>query len=73
MVSGLRRHSVLVFGHGTSVSVEDAFWDELAAIAAARGISINALVGEIDHGRDGNLSSAIRLYVLESVKRKTGG
>ncbi len=64
MASAPRRHSVVVSGHRTSVSIEDAFWDELVAIAAARGLSINALVGEIDHGRDGNLSSAIRLYVF---------
>lgn len=60
----LRKRSVLVAGHKTSVSLEAEFWDELRAIATARGISLNALIAEIDQARGGNLSSAIRLYVL---------
>ncbi len=68
MAEGPRRRSVVVSGHRTSVSVEDAFWHELAAIAERRDISLNALISEIDHGRDGNLSSAIRLFVLKAVK-----
>ena len=63
-----KRRSVVVSGHRTSVSVEAAFWDELATIAKRRGLSINALVGEIDDVRSGSLSAAIRLYVLEAVK-----
>ncbi len=65
-----RRRSVVVSGHRTSVSVEAAFWDELATIAKRRGLSINALVGEIDDVRSGSLSAAIRLYVLEAVKSR---
>ncbi len=65
------RRSVIVSGHRTSVSVEAPFWDELAAIARARGISLNALVGEIDSDRVGGLSTAIRLYVLAEVKSRT--
>lgn len=64
----LRKRSVLVAGHKTSVSLEAEFWDELRAIAAARGISLNALIAEIDQARGGNLSSAIRLYVLEWLR-----
>ena len=60
----LRKRSVLVAGHKTSVSLEAEFWDELRAIATARGLSLNALIAEIDQSRGGNLSSAIRLYVL---------
>lgn len=67
-MGGLEKHSVLVSGHRTSVSVEAPFWDQLAAIAARRGVSVNRLVGEIDRGRDGNLSSAIRLFVLHELK-----
>ena len=63
-----KRRSVIVSGHRTSVSVETAFWDELATIAMRRSLSINALVSEIDDDRLGNLSAAIRLYVLETVK-----
>ena len=65
-----KRRSVIVSGHPTSVSVETAFWDELASIAKRRDLSINALVSEIDDGRLGSLSAAIRLYVLEAVKSR---
>ena len=65
-----KRRSVIVSGHRTSVSVETAFWDELATIAKRRGLSINTLVSEIDDDRLGNLSAAIRIYVLETVKSR---
>lgn len=64
----IRKHSVLVAGHETSVSLENAFWDGLTKIAKHDGLSINELVAEIDNGRRGNLSSAIRLYVLKNSK-----
>ncbi len=64
----IRRRSVVVSGHRTSVSVEDEFWDAFAAIAARRGMSLNALISEIDRGRGGNLSSAIRLCVLKTLQ-----
>ncbi len=66
-----KRRSVIVSGHRTSVSVETAFWDELATIAKRRDLSINALVSEIDETRSGSLSAAIRLYVLDAVKART--
>lgn len=62
---GLKKRSVVVAGHRTSISLEDAFWRALAEIARTRGISLNALVSEIDEERGGNLSSAIRVYVLD--------
>ena len=65
-----RRRSVIVSGHRTSVSVESEFWNELVAIAKDRGLSINALVSEIDAARSGSLSAAIRLYVLETLKSR---
>jgi predicted DNA-binding ribbon-helix-helix protein len=69
----MRKRSVTIDGHHTSVSLEDAFWAELSAIAQARGVSLNALVAEIDHARPapGNLSSALRLYVLDELRRRT--
>lgn len=67
--SDLRKRSVRLKGHKTSVSLEAAFWDELRAIAQARETSLNALIAEIDLARDGNLSSAIRLYVLDWLRR----
>ena len=66
--ASIRKHSVLVAGHKTSVSTENAFWDGLCRIARERNLSINDLVAEIDSGRSGNLSSAIRLYVLQHAK-----
>ena len=69
--SDLRKRSVRLAGHKTSVSLEEAFWDELRAIAQARDISLNALISKIDQTRSGNLSSAIRLYVLDWLRRKT--
>lgn len=70
--SELRKRSVLVAGHKTSVSLEAAFWDELRTIAEARKTSINTLIAEIDQSRTGNLSSAIRLYVLDWLRARSG-
>lgn len=64
----LKKRSLQVAGHATSVSLEDEFWAELADIAARRGLSLNQLVTEIDTGRAGNLSSALRLLVLRELK-----
>lgn len=65
----IRKRSVLIAGHATSVSLEDAFWRQLKMIAEARGISLNELISEIDRRRIGNLSSAIRVFVLENLIR----
>ena len=68
----LRKRSVRIGGHDTSVSLEDAFWDALGQIARGRGTSLNALVAAVDRERQGNLSSALRLFVLESLRRRDG-
>lgn len=69
MTGGITKRSVMIAGHRTSVSLEDPFWDALRGIAEARGLSLQALIGEIDAGRDGqNLSSAIRVFVLAAVR-----
>ncbi len=52
----------------TSISLEDEFWHELGQIARERGVSVASLVDEIDSKRAGGLSSAIRLFVLKTVK-----
>jgi predicted DNA-binding ribbon-helix-helix protein len=64
------KHSVTIRGHRTSVSLEDAFWHEFRSIAAQKDVPLNALVAEIDaaRGMDIGLASAIRLYVLQSLK-----
>ncbi|UEM19478.1 ribbon-helix-helix domain-containing protein [Skermanella mucosa] len=69
MDSAIRKRSVTIAGHSTSVSLEAAFWDALKDIAADRGVSVNALIEAIDEGRSGNLSSAIRVFVLAEVSR----
>ncbi len=63
----LRKHSVVVAGHRTSLSLENIFWRELKAMAAARGQSLNVLIAEIDAERSGNLSSAVRVWVVERL------
>jgi predicted DNA-binding ribbon-helix-helix protein len=69
MTTGVTKRSVMIAGHRTSVSLEDPFWEALRAIAAARDQSVQALIGVIDAGREGqNLSSAIRVFVLASVR-----
>ena len=65
----LRKRSVRIGGHDTSVSLESAFWDALGEIARARGVSLNALATAVDRERKGNLSSALRLFVLEQTRR----
>jgi predicted DNA-binding ribbon-helix-helix protein len=62
------KRSVRIAGHPTSISLEAAFWQGLCDIAASRRVSVNALVAAIDAGRSGNLSSAIRLFVLDSAR-----
>jgi predicted DNA-binding ribbon-helix-helix protein len=66
--SANKKRSVVVAGHRTSVSLENAFWDHLRKLAKGRRISVNELVTEIDQSRDGSLSSAIRVFVLENLR-----
>ena len=63
------KHSLSIAGHRTSLSLEPEFWDALQEAAQSRGITLAALVSEIDAGRgERNLSSAIRVWLF---KRKT--
>jgi predicted DNA-binding ribbon-helix-helix protein len=68
----LRKHSVRIAGHPTSLSMEDAFWQELTAIASRRGTSVNELIATIDDGRTGSLSAAVRLFVLGDLQSRAG-
>ncbi len=61
------KHSVMIAGHATSVSIEKPFWEAFKALVSAQDKSINQLITEIDEARSVNLSSAIRLYVLHSL------
>ena len=68
------KRSIVIGGHKTSVSLEDGFWQGLKDIAANRRMTVTELVSNIDHGRRaGNLSSAIRLFVLETFQDQGGG
>jgi predicted DNA-binding ribbon-helix-helix protein len=66
MKSLVTKRSIVIAGHKTSISLEDAFWKALKDIALAQGTTLSDLVAAIDsQRRHGNLSSAIRLFVLE--------
>lgn len=70
MKSLVVKRSVVIAGHKTSVSLEEAFWSALKDIATGRQQTLTDLVGAIDADRrQGNLSSAIRLFVLDHYKR----
>jgi predicted DNA-binding ribbon-helix-helix protein len=65
------KRSVVVGGHKTSVSLEDAFWTSLKDIAIRRGMTLSTQIGSIDTSRrTSNLSSAIRLFVLEHFQTR---
>jgi len=74
-VSRVEKRSVSIRGHRTSYSLEKPFHDELTLIAATRAMPLAALIAEIDETRprDTNLSSALRLHVLDWVKRQAAG
>ncbi len=68
MSQAIRKRSVTIAGHKTSLSLEEAFWRALKEIASADGTSLNALIENIDRERGGNLSSAVRVFVLERLR-----
>ena len=66
--AGVVKRSLVIAGHRTSISLEEAFWRALKALAEKRSLSINALVAEIDaHRGSANLSSAIRVFLFETA------
>ena len=64
----MRKHSLVIAGHATSVSLEQEFWDVLKEIADQRDIALAALIAEVDSERKENLSSALRLHVLRRLR-----
>ncbi|HEY6996113.1 MAG TPA: ribbon-helix-helix domain-containing protein [Xanthobacteraceae bacterium] len=71
MKSPVVKRSIVVAGHKTSVSLEDAFWKGLKEIAGRRHMTLSDLVGTIDSQRQhGNLSSALRLFVLDFYRSR---
>jgi predicted DNA-binding ribbon-helix-helix protein len=75
MACAHNKHSLTIARHRTSVSLEDEFWDALNEIARTEGMSVAALIGEIDkrrstmQGFQPSLSAAIRLYLLERTRK----
>ena len=68
----LKKSIIIANRHQTSISIEPEFYEELTKIAALRKCSLNSLITEIDNNRDANnnLSSAIRVYVLQYMKKQ---
>jgi predicted DNA-binding ribbon-helix-helix protein len=74
MKSQVVKRSIVIAGHKTSVSLEDAFWKALKEIAGARHMTLSDLVAMIDSERQhSNLSSAIRLFVLDFYRNRPSG
>jgi predicted DNA-binding ribbon-helix-helix protein len=74
MKSPVVKRSIVIAGHKTSVSLEDAFWKGLKEIATGRGLTLSEMVGEIDSARrKGNLSSTLRLFVLDHYRAQIAG
>jgi predicted DNA-binding ribbon-helix-helix protein len=74
MKSPVVKRSIVVAGHKTSVSLEDAFWKGLKEIAGTRDMTLSELVAFVDSERQhGNLSSAIRLFVLDHYRNQANG
>ena len=72
--SAVTKRSVVIGGHKTSVSLEEPFWAEVRTIATAEQITVSSLLRRIDRERsNANLSSAIRVYVLEHVRDRANG
>ncbi len=73
MKSPVIKRSIVIAGHKTSVSIEDAFWSALKEIAQAQRQSVAELIASIDGARRGaNLSSAIRVFVLDYYRGRSG-
>lgn len=69
MRSAITKRSVVIGGHKTSVSLEDPFWAAVREMADAQGVTVSNLLRQIDLGRrNTNLSSAIRVHVLEALR-----
>lgn len=67
----MKKRSVTVAGHATSISLEEPFWQALRDLAAERDKPLNGLIAEIDAQRGAdNLSSALRLWVLSALQEK---
>ncbi|PCI51542.1 MAG: aryl-sulfate sulfotransferase [Alphaproteobacteria bacterium] len=62
----MKKHSIVIAGHQTSITLENIFWHHLKKIARTQGASLSLLIAEIDARRQTNLSSALRVFVLKN-------
>jgi len=69
----LIKRSITIAGHRTSITLEQPFWDALKELACSEDVSVSELVRRIDQakGHEGNLSSAIRVFLLENARSRT--
>ena len=65
----IKKRSITIAGHRTSITLEDIFWDTLKDIAKTKGLSRQQIIIEIDETRTGSLSSALRVYAMKGVLR----
>jgi len=70
MKSSVIKRSITIDGHKTSISLEDAFWSDLKEIAHSQQATLSKLLARINGTRQGNLSSATRLFVLEYIQQR---
>jgi predicted DNA-binding ribbon-helix-helix protein len=67
--TGVKKRSLVICGHSTSVSLEQAFWDALKELASRQGLSLAGIVARVDAERgEANLSSALRVFALRSFR-----
>ena len=71
-MTGIKKRSILLFSHATSIALEPQFWDELKLIATEQGKSLTALIEEIDQSRmiPNNLSASLRAFILKNLRDK---
>ena len=67
----MRKHSIVLSGHATSLCLEDEFWQALKKIAKTKGLALRQLLIQIDNTHTGNLSSAVRVYILNELTKST--
>lgn len=67
----MKKKSVQLTGHQTSVMLEEEFWDALSGIAQAKKTSVRQLIIAVDNTRTGNLASALRVFVLKEIQKQT--
>ena len=67
----MKKHSVILSGHQTSLCLEDEFWNAFKDIAKEKGMAVRQLLMQIDNTHTGNLSSAVRIYVLKELTKNT--